>query len=93
MSYKVGIVGCSGAVGQEMIAVLGDRGFPVSELHLFASSRSAGKVFPTPFGEITVEEFSVEKTSGLDFVLLAVSGSFAQEHARTIAAAGPVVFR
>ena len=40
---KVGVVGVTGAVGQEIIEVLGNRGFPVSELKLFASARSAGK--------------------------------------------------
>ncbi len=83
--YTVGVVGCTGAVGQEMIAVLADREFPVEELRLFASSRSAGKKFQTAFGELTVEEFSVEKTRNLDFVLMAVSGEFAKEFAPQIA--------
>ncbi|QQS59391.1 aspartate-semialdehyde dehydrogenase [Candidatus Peregrinibacteria bacterium] len=91
MSSSVGIVGCTGAVGQEMISVLHKRNFPLSELHLFASARSAGKVFQTPFGEKTVEEFSVEKTKNLDFVLMAVSGSFAKEYAREIAKGKPIV--
>ena len=43
-SYKIGILGASGAVGQEMMKILAERNFPFEELHLFASARSAGKV-------------------------------------------------
>lgn len=89
--YQVGIVGCTGAVGQEMISVLADRNFPVAELKLFASSRSAGKEFETPFGTLAVEEFSVEKTQDLDFVLMAVSGDFAKEFAPQIAKGKAIV--
>ena len=42
--YKLGILGATGAVGREMMKILAERSFPVSELHLFASKRSAGKV-------------------------------------------------
>lgn len=85
MSYKIGVVGATGAVGAEMIRVLHDRSFPVSELHLFASERSAGSVIDTPFGEQTIELFSVEAAREMDIVFLAVSGSFAKEHAPAIA--------
>ena len=43
MGHKVGIVGATGAVGSELLALLEMRNFPVSELRLLASSRSAGK--------------------------------------------------
>ena len=39
------------------------RGFSVSELKLFASARSAGKVKSTPMGDVTIEEFSLESVS------------------------------
>ena len=42
--YRVAILGASGAVGQEMMKILAERKFPVGELHLLASARSAGKV-------------------------------------------------
>lgn len=90
-SYSVGIVGCTGAVGQEMAEVLFDRKFPISELHLFASSRSAGKIQETPFGKQEIEEFSLEKTRELDFVLMAVSGDFAKEWGLKIAEGKPYV--
>ena len=41
--YKVAILGATGAVGREMMKVLAERDFPVSELHLLASARSAAK--------------------------------------------------
>ena len=40
--YRVAILGASGAVGQEMMKILAERKFPVGELHLLASARSAG---------------------------------------------------
>ena len=41
--YKVAILGATGAVGREMMKVLAERDFPVEELHLLASERSAGQ--------------------------------------------------
>lgn len=87
--YKVGVIGATGAVGQEMISVLKDRNFPVAELHLFASERSAGKKLDTPFGEIEVELFSVDAAKQMDFVFMAVSGGFAKEFAPQIATEDP----
>lgn len=89
--YSIGIVGCTGAVGKEMISVLHDRKFPVSKLHLFASERSAGKVQQTPFGDITIEEFSLEKAKDLDYILLAVSGGFSKQYARKLAEGKTIV--
>lgn len=89
--YKIGIIGCTGAVGQEMIRVLGERNFPMDELHLFASARSAGKKVETSLGEIEIQEFNLEKAKKLDFVLMAVSGDFAKEYAPQIAEGKAVV--
>ncbi|MFA5351746.1 MAG: aspartate-semialdehyde dehydrogenase [Candidatus Gracilibacteria bacterium] len=90
-SYKVGVIGATGAVGAAMIQVLHDRKFPVSELHLFASERSAGKTLITPYGGKTVELFSVEATRKMDFVFLAVSGDFAKEFAPQISSDGGAI--
>jgi aspartate-semialdehyde dehydrogenase len=76
---KIGVVGVTGAVGQEIIDVLGNRKFPVSELVLFASKRSAGKEMETPFGKKMIEEFTLEAARACDVVFLAVSGDFALE--------------
>ncbi len=82
--FQVGVVGATGAVGAEMIRMLHTRQFPVAELRLFASERSAGKTVATPFGEKEIELFSVELAKECDFVFLAVSGSFAKEYAPAI---------
>jgi len=88
----VGIAGCTGAVGLEIIKVLSNRAYPVASLRLFASARSAGKKFETPFGEIVVEEFSVEAARETQVLFLAVSGSFAKEHSAALTAeGGPLV--
>jgi len=82
---KVGVVGVTGAVGQEIIAVLQDRGFPMSELKLFASARSAGKPMETPNGQsLMIEEFTLAAARECDIVFLAVSGDFALEWAEKI---------
>lgn len=59
----MGIVGATGAVGEEIVGCLEKRGFEVSELKLFASARSAGKVKETPLGDVTIEEFSLDAVS------------------------------
>ena len=68
-AYKVGILGASGAVGQEMMKILNERNFPIEELHLFASARSAGKVVSFRGKDIVVEEAKDEAFQGLDIVL------------------------
>jgi aspartate-semialdehyde dehydrogenase len=90
---KVGICGATGAVGIELIDVLFQRQFPISKLFLFASKRSAGKQMDTPFGQITIEEFTLEKAATCDYVFFAVSGSFSLQFGRQLAALpnGPVV--
>jgi len=89
---KIGVVGVTGAVGQEIIDVLGTRKFPVSDLVLFASARSAGKPMDTPFGEKLIEEFTLEAARACDVIFLAVSGDFALEWVPQITADdGPLV--
>ena len=58
--YKVGIVGATGAVGVEIYKCLHARGFPIEDLQLFTSAKSAGTKVETPFGSNTTKEFSVE---------------------------------
>lgn len=82
--YSVGIVGATGAVGKEIVGCLETREFPVTNLKIFGSSRSAGKTVDTKFGSVTVEEFDVDSARTCDVVFLAVDGDFALEHARAI---------
>jgi len=91
MDYNIAIVGASGAVGQELIRILELRQFPVKQLTLLASKRSAGKSVSTKFGELVIEEFSVDKFEGQDFVFFATSGSHAKEFAPIAAEKGAIV--
>jgi aspartate-semialdehyde dehydrogenase len=79
----VGIVGCSGAVGQEMLKCLETRDFPTEKVRLFAK-RSAGTKVDTKFGEVTIEPFTEEAAQECDIVLMAVSGEFSTEVAPKI---------
>ena len=88
---RVGVIGATGAVGRELVEVLGRRRFPVTKLRLFASGRSAGTVVQTPFGAVTIEEFTLERARDLDLALLAVSGDFAKQYARKLVEAGVAV--
>lgn len=87
---KVGIMGATGAVGQEMIKILGERNFPIDELRCLASERSEGKKLQTPFGEVTVQRTCPEAFEGLDIVLGASENDIAQAMAPHIKAAGAV---
>jgi len=85
MSFNVGIVGATGAVGAEIRSVLENRGFPVEKLRIFGSERSAGSTIATEkYGDIKVELFDVDKARECDVIFLAVSGDFALEHAEAI---------
>ena len=84
--YNVGILGATGAVGQEMMNILAERSFPVAELRLLASKNSAGKVI----NGHTVVEACRENFEGLDIVLGAAENDIAERFAEDIKAAGAV---
>jgi len=81
---NVGIVGATGAVGKEIVGCLEKRSFPVNNLRIFGSERSAGREVETKFGKVTVELFSEDSARECDVVFLAVDGDFALEHAENI---------
>jgi len=81
----VGIVGATGAVGSELVKVLHDRKFPLREIRLFASERSADRRVETPFGPSLVQRFELEAAQRCDVVFLCVSGDFARQYARALA--------
>ena len=89
-SYKLGILGASGAVGQEMMKILAERKFPIEELHLFASARSAGKVVSFQGKDIVVEEAKDDAFQGLDIVLGAAENDIAERFAPAIVKSGAV---
>ncbi|WP_016905192.1 aspartate-semialdehyde dehydrogenase [Streptomyces xiaopingdaonensis] len=88
---KIGIVGATGQVGGVMREVLAERGFPVEELRLFASARSAGRKLPWADGEVTVEDAATSDYSGLDIVLFSAGGATSKALAEKVARQGPVV--
>ncbi|MGX1799236.1 aspartate-semialdehyde dehydrogenase, partial [Streptomyces albidoflavus] len=88
---RVGIVGATGQVGTVMRRILVERNFPVSELRLFASARSAGSTIEWQGSEVTVEDASTADYSGLDIVLFSAGGATSRALAEKVAAQGPVV--
>jgi aspartate-semialdehyde dehydrogenase len=91
MRKNVAIVGATGAVGTTMLSILEERSFPVSDLRLMASSRSAGRVVPTEWGDVTVENLDTADPAGIDVALFSAGGSRSKEYAPKFAAAGAVV--
>ncbi len=90
-SMRIGIVGATGQVGGVMRSILIERQFPVEELRLFASNRSAGRKLPWGDGEIEVEDAATADYSGLDVVLFSAGGQTSKDLAERVAAAGAVV--
>ena len=88
--YKIGILGATGAVGQEMMKILDERKFPISELRLIASERSAGKKYSFRGEEVTVVAASESAFDGLDVVLGAAENDIAEQFAPAIVKAGAV---
>ena len=88
---NVGIVGATGLVGGIMRTLLAERNFPVDNLRLFASARSAGRALPWAGGEVTVEDAATADFAGLDLALFAAGATLSRELAPKVAAAGVTV--
>ncbi|MEU9114992.1 aspartate-semialdehyde dehydrogenase [Streptomyces sp. NPDC048483] len=88
---RIGIVGATGQVGGVMRGILAERNFPVEQLRLFASARSAGRTLPWQDTEITVEDAATADYSALDIVLFSAGGATSKALAEKVANAGPVV--
>jgi aspartate-semialdehyde dehydrogenase len=91
---RIGIVGATGQVGRVMLDILAERNFPVEELRLFASARSAGRtvVWNGPKAtQVTVEDAATADYSGLDIVLFSAGGATSKALAPKVASAGAVV--
>jgi aspartate-semialdehyde dehydrogenase len=87
MSYRVAVVGATGAVGTVMRAKLRERGFPASEVVPFASERSAGK----ELDGVPCRVLSEESIQGFDLALFSAGGSTSGEWAPRFVRAGAVV--
>ncbi len=87
---NVAIVGATGAVGQEFLKILVERNFPVEELRLLATKRSAGKKVLWQGREIEVQETTHDSFKGIDIALFA-GGSSSTEFAPSAVKSGAVV--
>lgn len=89
---KVAIVGASGAVGQEFLRVLDERSFPLTELVLFGSERSAGKVYEYKGQKLTVKELKHgDDFKGFNIVFTSAGASISKEFAADITRFGAVM--
>ncbi len=91
MAYKVAVVGATGNVGREMLSVLAERQFPVSEVVALASTRSVGT--EVSFGDriLKVKALDYFDFKGTDICLMSVGGKIAKEWAPKIVAQGAIV--
>jgi aspartate-semialdehyde dehydrogenase len=90
-SYQVAVVGATGAVGNLMVQILEERGFPVKDLRLLASFRSVGKTLSYKGGCIPVEELREDSFERVEIALFSAGGSVSRKFAPIAAAAGCVV--
>ena len=89
--YVVAVVGATGAVGNEMIAVLEERKFPVEKLRLFASERSEGNTLEFKGQDIVVEALNEDSFKGIDIALFSAGAERSKIWAPIAAQSGCVV--
>lgn len=89
--YRVAILGATGMVGREFIKILQQRNFPVSDLVLLASDRSAGKTVVYGAKQIVVQETKPDSFKDIDIVLASAGADISREFSPMAAAAGAVV--
>ena len=87
----VAVVGATGAVGQELLTILPQRGFPVASLKLLASARSAGKTVSYAGETLKIEELTAGSFQGVDVAFFSAGGSVSREFAPAAVEAGAVV--
>jgi aspartate-semialdehyde dehydrogenase len=90
-SYKVAMVGATGAVGETLLAILAERDFPISELVPLASERTAGSEVTFGGKKIVVKNLADYDFEGVDIAFFSAGGSVSKVHAPRAAAAGAVV--
>ena len=90
-SPSVAIVGATGAVGTTMLSILEERNYPVADLRLLASSRSAGRTVSTHWGDVEIEDLATADPAGIDVALFSAGGSRSREFAPSFARAGGTV--
>ena len=90
-SVRVAILGATGAVGTELLELLETRNFPVEQLKLLASPRSAGKTLTFAGKSLTVEAVNEDSFKDIDLVLASAGGASSKAWAKTIVASGAVM--
>ncbi len=85
------MLGASGAVGQELLQLLDERAFPVGELRLLASARSAGTTQSWKGQEHSVQEVTAASFEGVDLVLASAGGSVSRQWRQAITQAGALM--
>lgn len=91
MGYKVAIGGATGNVGRAFLSILEERDFPVDQLKLLASSRSAGKTVTFKGETHTIELMTEDSFDGMDLALFSCGGTVSKQFAPAAGAAGCVV--
>jgi aspartate-semialdehyde dehydrogenase len=90
MPVNVAIVGATGAVGQEFLTVLAERNFPIKNLKLLASARSAGKTVEYRGQTYTIEELTHDSFNDVQIAFFSAGGSISKEFAPSAVKAGAV---
>lgn len=88
---NVAIAGVTGAVGQEFLKLLEQRNFPIGQLKMLASARSAGKTITFKGTEYTVEELTEDSFKGVDIALFSAGGSISKKFRDAVVDAGAVM--
>src|SRR5688500_6658425 len=91
MSVNIAIVGATGAVGQELLAVLAERKFPFKSLKLLASARSAGKTQEFQGQTYTIEELTKDSFRDVQIAFFSAGGSISKEFAPAAVASKVIV--
>ena len=91
MAYKVAVVGATGNVGREMLSVLAERQFPISEVVALASTRSVGTEVSFGDGVLKVKALDYFDFKGTDICLMSAGGAVSKQWSPKIAAQGALV--
>jgi len=91
LSARIAIVGATGVVGQTLLKVLSDRGFPAHEVRLLASGRSKGRQYEFRGEQLVVEEALPNAFAGIDIAFFCASGEVARNLAFHAVKSGAVV--
>jgi aspartate-semialdehyde dehydrogenase len=88
--FNIAVVGATGAVGEQIIRLLEQRNFPIKELKLLSSARSAGVKIPFKGEEVTVQEATPDSFEGVDIALFSAGGDVTKALAPHAVKAGAI---